>query len=54
MCHYLTYDNVLFVNVLQNDLALHFLKIIDAKETRNQFQNNVFSMIMPLSHFILL
>lgn len=32
---------------VQNDLALHFLKIIDAKETRNQFQNNVFSMIMP-------
>lgn len=39
---------------VQNVFALHFLKIIDAKETRNQFQNNVFSMIMPLSHFILL
>lgn len=33
---------------VQNDLALHFLKIIDAKETRNQFQNNVFSVIVPL------
>lgn len=34
---------------VQNVFALHFLKIIDAKETNDELiSNNVFSVIVPL------